>query len=126
MKSTMVLLSGAVLLVGLSFQFVPHGQHAQSNTEAEEEEETPGVTESELELYIEVYKAMQSNHALTIEEALKSHGLSLETFRNTERRIQKEQRYVERVRKALLDYARSRAATAALPPDESQSAPAPQ
>jgi hypothetical protein len=126
MKSTMVLLSGAVLLAGLSIQFVPHGQQAQNKTEAEEEGETPGVSESELEVYIEVYKAMQSNHALTIEEALKPHGVSLEKFRASERRIQKEQRYVERVRKALLEYARSRAATVALPPDGPQLAPPPQ
>jgi hypothetical protein len=125
MKSTMFLLSGAVLLAGLSIQFVPHGERAQNKMEAEEEE-TPGVTESELAVYIEVYKAMQSNHALTIEEALKPHGVSLEKFRASERRIQKEQRYVERVRKALLEYARSRAAAAALPPDEQQLTPPPQ
>jgi hypothetical protein len=125
MKSTMVLLSGAVLLAGFSIQFVPYGQHAQIKTDADQEE-TPGVTESEIELYIEVYKAMQSNHALTIEEALKPHGVSLEKFRATERRIQKEQRYVDRVRKALLEYARSRAATASLPPEGPQSAAPPQ
>jgi hypothetical protein len=125
MKSTMVLLSAAVLLAGFSIPFVPHGQQAQIRTDADEEE-NPGVTESEIELYIEVYKAMQSNHALTIEEALKPHGVSLEKFRASERRIQKEQRYVDRVRKALLEFARSRAATAELPPGGAQAVPPPQ
>jgi hypothetical protein len=60
-----------------------------------------------------VYKAMQVNHGLTIEEALKARSMTLEQFRPTERRIQKEQRYVERVRKALLECAQSRAAVAA-------------
>jgi hypothetical protein len=117
MKSTAVLLILAVVLAGASAQFLPADQLAQEE-EVGEEEESPGVSESEIERYIEVYKAMQANHALTIEEAVKPFNVTLEQFRAIERRIQKEQRYVDRVRKALLEYSRSQASTGVVPPDE--------
>jgi len=85
---------------------------------AQEEEEpaaTPKVTEAELQLYIDVYSAMQADHSLTIEEALLKQGISLEKFRELERRIQGEQRLVEKVRLALLNQARSRSLWAGQP-----------
>jgi len=81
--------------------------HAQHEMHAEEQDDR-GVTESQLKMYIAVYKAMHADHDLTIDHALEPHGISLTEFRNIERRIQKEHRYVERVRDALLEFARSR------------------
>jgi hypothetical protein len=81
-----------------------------------EEDDAANVSEAELNVYIDVYGAMQSDHDLTIEEALKRHGngMSLTEFREVERRIQRQDRLVERVRQALLAHARERAG--AVPP----------
>jgi len=79
-----------------------------------EEAPTPSVSEAELKTYIAVYTAMQADHGLTLESAIQPHGMSLEAFRDLERRIQNEPRFVERVRQALLEYASSRSAFAHL------------
>jgi hypothetical protein len=71
-----------------------------------EDEETPSVSESDLDLYIKVYSAMQEDHDLTIDAAIGQHNVSLDDFRQIERRIQSQPRMVERVRQALLDRAK--------------------
>ncbi|MFN8627344.1 MAG: hypothetical protein U0587_15340 [Candidatus Binatia bacterium] len=68
-----------------------------------EEDEPPTVSESELKLYIDVYTAMQDDHDLVIDSAIKPHHISLEDFRQLEQRIQSQPRLVERVREALLE-----------------------
>jgi hypothetical protein len=73
---------------------------------------TPSVSDAELERYIAVYKAMQADHGLNIEEAIRPHGVSLEEFRLLERRIQENPRLVEKVRNALLEFARANSAVA--------------
>jgi hypothetical protein len=65
--------------------------------------EPPSISESDLQLYIKVYSAMQEDHDLTIDSAIKSHDISLDDFRQLERRIQAQSRMVERVRQALLE-----------------------
>lgn len=65
--------------------------------------EPPSVSESDLQLYIKVYAAMQEDHDLTIDNAIKSSQMSLDDFRQLERRIQNQPRLVERVREALLE-----------------------
>lgn len=67
------------------------------------ESEPPAVSEADLQLYIKVYVAMQQDHDLSIESALRPHQMSLDDFRQLERRIQNQPRLVERVRQALLD-----------------------
>ena len=71
------------------------------------ESEPPTVSESDMQLYIKVYSAMQDDHDLTIENAIKSHQISLDDFRQIERRIQSQPRLVERVRQALLDHVKA-------------------
>jgi len=72
-----------------------------------EDSEAPTVSESDLQLYISVYSAMQENHDLTIDNAIAPHQMSLDDFRQLERRIQDQPRLVERVRQALLDQAKA-------------------
>jgi hypothetical protein len=76
---------------------------------AEEIEESGNetVSESELQMYISVYEAMQDDHDLTIDEAIKRYNVSLDEFRQIERRIQSQPRFVDRVREALLENARA-------------------
>jgi len=67
------------------------------------ESEPASVSESDLQLYIKVYGAMQEDHDLTIDNAIKSSQMSLDDFRQLERRIQNQPRLVERVRDAMLE-----------------------
>jgi hypothetical protein len=71
------------------------------------ESEAPTVSEADIQLYIKVYTAMQEDHDLTIENAIKPHQVSLDDFRQIERRIQNQPRLVERVRQALLDHVKA-------------------
>jgi len=88
----------AVLTLGVGvFVFHPQAEEVEST-------EPPPVSESDLQMYIKVYTAMQDDHDLTIEEAIKPYDVSLDDFRQTERHIQNEPRLVERVRQALLDH----------------------
>lgn len=75
------------------------------------------VEAEELELFIDVYKQMQTNRELTIDEVLKPHGLSVADFRDIERRVQRQSSLVERVRSAL----RQHAEDSALFPDDPES-----
>jgi hypothetical protein len=99
----------ALTAFGSAFVSVSHPE-AQDFTE----EEVSGVSETELNTYIDVYSAMQVDHDLTIDDALVlvGDGMSLSSFRDLERRVQKEERLVERVRQALADNAKSRASSA--------------
>lgn len=120
LKKIAVPVCGAILL---AFALTVHPQ-AQEVTEEEEEEH--GVTESDVERYIEVYAAMQADHTLTIDEALEPHQMTVGQFRSLERRIQREQRWVDRVRSELLERAKKRTAETQITPGGSQAEPAPQ
>lgn len=68
------------------------------------------VSVTELQLYIDVSTAMQADHSLTLDQVLAQKNESLEQFRNIERRIQREDRLVRKVRDALAAQAKQRAA----------------
>ncbi|MFI5395739.1 MAG: hypothetical protein ACHQ9S_09420 [Candidatus Binatia bacterium] len=68
-----------------------------------DESEPSTVSESDLQVYIKVYTAMQDDHDLTIDNAITPHHISLDDFRQLERRIQNQPRLVDRVREALLE-----------------------
>jgi hypothetical protein len=106
----MVLGVGAVgVLVGaLLFGLRPQAQEAHEN-DADE------VTPTELALYIDVYTAMQADHDLTLDAVLTQKAVPLEQFRNIERRVQKQDRLVRKVREALQAQAKTRAEALAAP-----------
>jgi hypothetical protein len=93
------LLTLLFLLAAAGVLFTVFHPQAQETSESE----PPAVSEADVQLYIKVYVAMQEDHDLTIENAIKPHQLSLDDFRQIERRIQNQPRLVERVRQALLD-----------------------
>jgi len=110
-------LGAAILLAGaVALSVRPQAQ------ESDDDHDQQGVTEAEIELYIDVYSAMQKDHDITIESAIAPHNVSLEQFRDVERRVQKDQRMVDRVREALLETAKARAIAEAAP--TKQAAPA--
>jgi hypothetical protein len=100
----MLLGIGAVgILIGaLVFGMRPQAQEA-------EEGEVEEVTANELQLYIDVYTAMQADHDLTLDVILQQKGTALSDFRNIERRVQKQERLVRKVRDALQAQAKVRA-----------------
>jgi hypothetical protein len=94
---SVLLLLAVGALGGLVFVFHPQAEEVEHS-------EPPPVSESDVQMYIKVYTAMQDDHDLAIEEAIKPYTVSLDDFRQIERRIQAESRLVERVRQALLDH----------------------
>lgn len=104
------------LLIGVPlFAFRSHAQDQEENAADQ-------VSPSELALYTDVYTAMQANHDLTLDQVLAQKGVSLEQFRNIERRVQKQDRLVRKVREALQAQARSKAETLA-PPAQAEAPP---
>lgn len=93
--------------------------------EAQEPAPSPGedVTPEELQLYIDVYTAMQANHDLTLDQELAAKHVPLAQFRNIERRVQQQDRLVHKVREALTAQAKARADQIA--PFAAQGTPAP-
>lgn len=68
------------------------------------------VTDEQLQVYIDVYSAMQMDHSLTLEDAIVPHHLTMDEFRSIERRVQNKSRLVTKVRAALLEQATKRSA----------------
>jgi len=108
---------GLALLLGSAF-FNTVG--SDTPEESGEKAQPARVSDAELQIYIDVYQAMQDDHDLAIEEALAPRQVGLAEFRRLELRIQKAPALVARVRKALLEHAKSRGAD----PETSPSLPA--
>ncbi len=87
------------------------------------ESEADLVSATDLTMYIDVYTAMQADHDLTLDAALAKKGVSLDQFRNIERRVQKQDRLVRKVRDALQAQAKARTEAIA-PPSVHAEAPA--
>jgi hypothetical protein len=104
MRTMIGVAAGAILAGVLFFARCPQAQ------EPARPGETP-VSESEVQTYIDVYGAMQADHDLDIHDVVTQHHLTLEEFRDIERRIQRQPALVDRVRQALLEKAKARASS---------------
>ncbi len=102
---------GGALALGISFLGDRYAREPVIHAQMEEAAEEPNVTEDELELYIEVYRAMQADRSLKIAEALERREMSLAEFRAIERRVQMQERLIQRVRESLLEQAVENAAS---------------
>ena len=112
----------SILAVGILAGAVFFGLRPQAQEAVENEADQ--VSASELALYIDVYTAMQADHDLTLDALLAQKGTSLDQFRNIERRVQKQDRLVRKVRDALQAQAKART-DAIAPPALHAEAPAP-
>lgn len=81
------------------------------------------LTDDEVDLYIAVYKAMQADRDLKIDEAIEPHAISLADFRDIERRVQMSSTLVDRVRRELVAHAEE---ISVFSPAQPQPAPEPQ
>lgn len=71
---------------------------AQAGNDGEETEVSPG----DIEKYVAVYKAMQRDRAVTVDEAATRQGLTVRTFRNLESRVERDDAALQRARDELL------------------------
>jgi len=94
------------LIGGLGFRSLPLTGPAHLRAPQQEAQEDQAPDESEVppeqvEKYINVYRAMQRDHNLTVEQAAIRQGLSLEAFREIESKVERDDLIREHVRQAL-------------------------
>ena len=87
---------GLSILPGATYLSGPD-QQAQEEQPSDDAELPP----DKVEKYINVYKAMQRDHGLAVEQAAGAQGLSLEAFREIESKVERNELVRERVRQAL-------------------------
>lgn len=75
---------------------------------AQAEEE---IAPAEIDKYVAVYKAMQRNHSLSVEQAAAAQGFTLPAFRKLEQRIERNDVARDDVRRALAQSAQTPAPT---------------
>ena len=59
------------------------------------------VSSKDIEKYVAVYRAMQRNHAITVDDAASAQGLTVTQFRELENRIERDDAARERARDEL-------------------------
>lgn len=91
-------LSPAPALAGSRVAIANHLRFAQ---EKDSEGDDTDVPPQDVDKYIKVYKAMQQNRNLTVEQAAAQQGLTVPQFRSLENRIQRNDALREHVRDAL-------------------------
>jgi hypothetical protein len=72
-----------------------------------DENANKAVSSDQIQKYIAVYRAMQRNHSMKIDQAAAAQGLSLPAFRDIERRIESDDVARDDVRRALAEQAES-------------------
>ncbi len=95
---------------------IPGTLFAQDDDDDDSGDTTPdkGASPDEIEKYVAVYRAMQRNHSMTIEQATAAQGLTVTAFRDLERRIESDDLARDDARRALAAPAQG-AASAATP-----------
>jgi hypothetical protein len=88
-------------LRALEFAGVAHLRPAEQEAQDDEGSEEPEVPPDQVQKYINVYKAMQRDHSLTVEQAATRQGLTLEAFRELESKVERDDMVREHVRQAL-------------------------
>ncbi len=77
---------------------------------------SPGASPEQIEKYVAVYRAMQRDHSLTVEQASAAQGFTVAAFRELEQRIERDDLSRDSARRALAEPTPSQAATAAPAP----------
>ena len=69
-------------------------------TEADEDDDKD-VPPGQVDKYVSVYRSMQKDHGLTVEQAASKQGMTVTQFRSLEDKIERDDTLRERVRTAL-------------------------
>jgi len=99
----------ATILVAVLLLFVMvairSGAIGQGRSFTQDSSDGPGDDDSipprQIEQYVAVYRAMQRNHSLTIEQACAQQGLTVSAFRAIEHKVERNDQVQTRVREAL-------------------------
>jgi hypothetical protein len=98
---------GLVLMAATGAGYTAAGSHvaAPARTVVAQAEEE-GVSHDEIQKYVAVYKAMQRNRRLTVEQAAETQGLTLQAFRDLEQRVERNEAARDEARQELMEGAR--------------------
>jgi hypothetical protein len=78
------------------------GHYSSFNQEAQEETgNDDSVSPKQVQLYVAVYRAMQRDHSLSVDQACSQQGLTVSAFRDIERKIERNDQLRNRVRDEL-------------------------
>jgi len=69
-------------------------------TQADEDDDKD-VPPGQVDKYVSVYRSMQKDHGLTVEQAASKQGMTVAQFRSLEEKIERDDTLRERVRTAL-------------------------
>jgi hypothetical protein len=69
-------------------------------TEADEDDDKD-IPPAQVDKYVSVYRSMQKDHGLTVEQAASKQGMTVTQFRSLEDKIERDDTLRERVRTAL-------------------------
>src|SRR5579875_2419905 len=97
-----ILVSVLILFAAVAFRsgaFGPSSAFTQDSDESVSDNDT--VPPQQVEKYVAVYRAMQRNHSLTVEQACAQRGLTVPVFRGIERKIERNDQLRNRVRDEL-------------------------
>jgi hypothetical protein len=67
----------------------------------DDDEDQPEVAPADVDKYVAVYKAMQRNRSMTVEQAAAAQGMTVKSFRELENRIERDESAREHARDAL-------------------------
>ncbi len=85
-------------------------------TQEDQDTENNEVSPAQLEQYLKVYKAMQRDRAITVDQATAAQHMSVDQFRDIEARIERDGVLRERVRRELLKTAQEKSNALKLKP----------
>jgi hypothetical protein len=97
---------------GLAKNTTSRGASAATLAQDDDATADKGASPEQIEKYVAVYRAMQRNHSMTIEQAAATQGMTVSAFRQLEQRITSDDLSRDAARRALAAPAPSAAPTA--------------
>jgi hypothetical protein len=97
-----ILVSVLILFAAVAFRSGVFGRSGGFTQESDESvSDNDSIPPRQIEKYVAVYRAMQRNHSLTVEQACAQQGLTVPAFRDIERKIERNDQLRNRVRDEL-------------------------
>jgi hypothetical protein len=101
--ATIILMAVGVFFVMAAIKAGVIGNHSsffsQRAPEVSNDDDTPAP--ADIKRYVAVYRAMQHDHGLTVEQACSQQGLTVSAFRDIERKVERNDHVRNRVREQL-------------------------
>ncbi len=102
LTSAIILIAVAALFAVVGVKAGWFGNAAGISQEAQDEpDDQDSLPSKQIEQYVAVYRAMQRDHSLTVEQACSREGLTVSAFRDIESKIERNDQIRNRVRTEL-------------------------